>query len=115
VGLLAACTAVSYSTYIYPCSAGGPVSSLDPTASVTTYATNSISQLYPIVLAVAGALVGVLVLAWGVNAVLHILHPVPDEVVSDGDFSAPDDLEDQLGSGFASVNRGWVDGSESFS
>ena len=47
--------------------------SLDPTTDVTTFATSSISQLYPIVLAVAGAIVALLVLQWGVRKVLGIL------------------------------------------
>jgi hypothetical protein len=47
--------------------------SVDPTADVTTFATSAISQLYPIVLAVAGAMVALLVLRWGVSKVLGVL------------------------------------------
>jgi hypothetical protein len=47
--------------------------SLDPTTDVTTFATSAISQLYPIVLAVAGAMVALLVLRWGVKKVLSVL------------------------------------------
>jgi hypothetical protein len=47
--------------------------SADPTTDVTTFAASSISQLYPIVLAVAGAVVSLLVLMWGVRKVLGIL------------------------------------------
>jgi hypothetical protein len=47
--------------------------SVDPTTDVTTFATSSISQLYPIVLTVATALVSLLVLTWGIRKVLGIL------------------------------------------
>lgn len=45
----------------------------NPTTDVTSFATTSISQLYPIVLAVAGAMVTLLVLRWGVKKVLSVI------------------------------------------
>jgi hypothetical protein len=47
--------------------------SINPSSAITTFAGSSISQLVPIVLIVASAVVLLLVVMWGVNKVLNIL------------------------------------------
>jgi hypothetical protein len=46
----------------------------DPTSGLTTFATGFGSQLGPIVLAVAGAVVGIVILFWGVKFVFGLVH-----------------------------------------
>jgi hypothetical protein len=99
--------------------APGATALANPTADITAYAARAMGQLYPVVLAVAGAVVALFVLWWGVNAVLRVLNPTPEvglnaAAVNSGDFSSPDDLDAQVLEGFASVGGGAVDGGGSF-
>ena len=127
---LLGCTPVSYSFMTIPCGGGysGVAGSLDPAASVHLFAVGSFAQLIPIVLIVAGSLVGLLVNMVGVNAVLHILRDdnpgddplglgVADQTASDlydgGLDLDPQELDEQFDSGFAGL--GGDDGGGSFS
>lgn len=45
----------------------------DPTSDVTTLAGNAVSTMGPIVVALAGAVVGLAILAWGLRAVFRMI------------------------------------------
>jgi hypothetical protein len=45
----------------------------DPTADLTTLAGNAVSTMGPVIVALAGAVVGIAILSWGLRAVFRMI------------------------------------------
>jgi hypothetical protein len=95
------------------------MSSVNAASVVTSFSGSALSQLYPIVLAVAGAFVGFLVLRFGVNLVLRFLRTSGGGVSVGGEFWVSEDYDDLdagdgLGSGVGGEGGDWSTGSGFF-